>query len=68
MHPSLPRLIELQEVDVRLAEVQAKLDSLPRRVMAVNKRVEDARQQLADAKAHRDPCTYAHGDDRRHRV
>jgi predicted nucleic acid-binding Zn-ribbon protein len=50
MHPSIPRLIELQEVEVRLAEVQAKLDALPKRVMAVNKRVEQARQQLADAK------------------
>ncbi len=50
MHPSIPRLIELQEVDSRLAEVQARLDALPKRVMAVNKRVEEARQQLHDAK------------------
>ena len=50
MHPSIARLIELQDVDVRLAEVQARLDALPKRVMAVNKRVEDARHQLVDAK------------------
>lgn len=50
MHPSVARLVELQEVDLRLAEVQARLDALPRRVMAVNKRVEEARKLLADAK------------------
>ena len=50
MHPSIARLIELQEVDLRLAEVQAKLDALPRRVMAANNRAEEARHQLADAK------------------
>jgi len=50
MHPSIPRLIELQEVDSRLAEVQARLDALPKRVMAVNKRVEEARRQLAESK------------------
>ncbi len=50
MHPSIPRLIELQEVDLRLAEVQARLDALPRRVMDANKRVENARQQHAAAK------------------
>jgi hypothetical protein len=50
MHPSIPRLIELQEVDSRLAEVQARLDALPRRVMDTNRRVETARQQLAEAK------------------
>ncbi len=50
MHPSIPRLVELQEVDLRLGEVQARLDALPKRVVAVNKRVEEARQQLAAAK------------------
>jgi len=50
MHPSIPRLIELQEVDSRLAEVQARLDALPRRVMDAKKRVETARQQHAEAK------------------
>lgn len=50
MHPSIPRLIELQEVDLRLAEVQARLDVLPRRVMDAKKRVETARQQHTEAK------------------
>lgn len=50
MHPAIARLIELQEVDLRLAEVQAKLDFLPKRVMEAQKRVETAKQELAAAK------------------
>lgn len=35
---------------MRLGDVQAKLDALPKRVMAVNKRVETVRRQLVEAK------------------
>ncbi|MGH9816057.1 MAG: zinc ribbon domain-containing protein [Candidatus Acidiferrales bacterium] len=51
MHPSIAQLIELQAVDLRLSDVHAKLDVLPKRVMAVNKRVETVRRQLAEVKA-----------------
>ncbi len=50
MHPSISRLIELQEVDLRLHDVQARLDALPRRVVEANRRREAARRDLAESK------------------
>jgi len=50
MHTHVRHLIELQTVDVRLADVRARLAALPKRLAEVNSRVEAVRTQLAQAK------------------
>ena len=50
MLPDIQRLIELQAVDLRLAELRARLNALPEQLAAVEKRVAAARQQIAAAK------------------
>jgi uncharacterized protein len=51
MLPDIQRLIELQAVDLRLAELRGRLNALPAQLAAVEKTVADARRQVADAKA-----------------
>jgi predicted nucleic acid-binding Zn-ribbon protein len=48
--PDIQRLIELQAVDLRLAEVRGKLNALPEQLAAVEKRVAAGKQQIAAAK------------------
>jgi len=50
MLPDIQRLIELQAADLRLAELRGRLNALPAQLAAVEKRVADARQQIAAAK------------------
>jgi uncharacterized protein len=50
MLPDIQRLVELQSVDLRLAELRGRLNSLPAQIAAVEKTVTDARQQIAAAK------------------
>jgi predicted nucleic acid-binding Zn-ribbon protein len=50
MIADIQRLIDLQAVDLRLAELRGKLQALPEQLAAVEKRVEDGRQQIAAAK------------------
>jgi len=50
MHPSIKHLIELQTIDLRLNELRALLAGYPKRLAAVDARVEAARRELAAAK------------------
>ena len=50
MLPDIQRLVELQAVDLRLAELRTRLNALPVQIAAVEKSVADARQQIAAAK------------------
>lgn len=50
MIADIQRLIDLQAVDLRLGELRGKLQALPEQIAAVEKRVADARQQIAAAK------------------
>jgi len=50
MLPDIQRLVELQAADLRLAELRGRLNALPEQLAAVEKRVTDARQQIATAK------------------
>lgn len=50
MHPEIHRLIELQTVDSRLAELRNRLQVLPAQLAEVDKRVAGGRQQVAGAK------------------
>ena len=50
MLPDIQRLVELQAADLRLADLRGRLNALPQQLAAVEKRVTDARQQIAAAK------------------
>jgi predicted nucleic acid-binding Zn-ribbon protein len=50
MHSHVRHLIELQNVDVRLAVIRARLAALPKRLAEVNTRVEAVRTRLLQAK------------------
>jgi len=50
MHPSLKKLIELQGLDLRLAELQAQLAGFPGRLEEVEASLAGTRQALAKAK------------------
>src|SRR5713226_10116382 len=50
MHPDIKRLIELQALDLRLAELRALVTEFPKRLAQVDARVAAARQQLTAAK------------------
>lgn len=50
MHPNIKHLVELQVVDLRLAELGALLQNFPKRLAESDARVAAARQQLAAAK------------------
>jgi predicted nucleic acid-binding Zn-ribbon protein len=50
MHPEIHRLVELQGVDSRLAEVRNRLQALPAQIAEVEKRVAAGRQQVTGAK------------------
>lgn len=50
MHPSIPRLLDLQSVDHRIAAVRAELDSFPKLVQEADAKLSGARAALASAK------------------
>jgi predicted nucleic acid-binding Zn-ribbon protein len=50
MHPVIPRLVDLQQVDHRVAALRAELDTLPKRVQAADAKLAGAKAALAAAK------------------
>src|SRR6266571_2099373 len=52
MHPDLERAIALQKLDTTAQDAQRRLVDEPERTRALDARIESAKQQLADAKAH----------------
>ena len=50
MHPNIQHLIDLQVVDLRLAELRAQLSSFPKRLAELDARLAAARKQLDTAK------------------
>jgi hypothetical protein len=50
MHPAIPRLIDLQTIDLKIAGLRAQLDAFPKRIMALDHKLTDARAAVASAK------------------
>jgi predicted nucleic acid-binding Zn-ribbon protein len=50
MDAHIQRLVHLQALDMRLLELNGRLQALPAQVAAIDKRITDARQQIAVAK------------------
>ncbi len=50
MHPAIPRLIDLQTIDLKIAEFRAQLEAFPKRIMALDHKLTDARTAVASAK------------------
>src|SRR5256885_1216268 len=50
MHPAIPRLLELQAIDQRIAAVRADLDSFPKRLRDAESMLNGARAALTTAK------------------
>jgi uncharacterized protein len=50
MHPAIPRLIDLQNVDQRIAAVRAEMDSFPKRILQADARLSGARAAVVAAK------------------
>jgi hypothetical protein len=50
MDAQIQRLVHLQALDVRLAELRNRLQTIPAQIAAIDARVSDARQQIAAAK------------------
>jgi predicted nucleic acid-binding Zn-ribbon protein len=50
MHPAIPRLIDLQAIDLKIAEFRAQLEAFPKRIMALDHKLTDARTAVASAK------------------
>ena len=50
MRPEIKALVELQAVDMRLAEVRGRLAALPQELAVIEKQAMDARQKLANAR------------------
>jgi uncharacterized protein len=50
MHPVIPRLVDLQQVDHKVAALRAELDTLPKRVQAADAKLAGAKTALAAAK------------------
>ncbi len=50
MHPNIKHLVELQVVDLRLAELGILLETFPKRLAEIDARAAAAREQLAAAK------------------
>jgi len=51
MHPDLERLIELQEVDAALARLNAEIATFPKRVAAIETKLNKAKAQIEKVKA-----------------
>ena len=50
MHPAIPRLLELQTVDLQIAALRIELDSFPKRLREADLKLTGARNALATAK------------------
>src|SRR6202000_383901 len=50
MHPAIPRLIDLQTIDLKIAGLRAQLEAFPKRIMALDHKLTDARAAVASAK------------------
>ncbi len=51
MHPAIPHLVDVQEIDHRIAGLKSALDALPQKIRELDARLSDARSDLAVAKA-----------------
>jgi predicted nucleic acid-binding Zn-ribbon protein len=50
MHPAIPRLLDLQDVDHRIAALRAELESFPKRIREADLKLNEARAAVAAAK------------------
>jgi predicted nucleic acid-binding Zn-ribbon protein len=50
MHPSIPRLLDLQAVDHQIAALRAELESFPKRILEADAKLSGARAAVAAAK------------------
>lgn len=50
MHPALPRLVELQHVDQRIAALRAEIDAFPKRIRDADAKLSGAQKEVAGAK------------------
>src|SRR5580698_4512158 len=50
MHPAIPRLIDLQAIDLKIVGLRAQLDAFPKQIMALDHKLTDARAAVASAK------------------
>ncbi len=50
MHPAIPRLLDLQNVDHRIAALRAEMDSFPKRILEADAKLSGARAAVAVAK------------------
>ena len=50
MHPAIPRLIDLQDIDHRIAALRAQLEAFPKRIREADLQLTGARTTLAAAK------------------
>jgi uncharacterized protein len=50
MHPAIPRLLELQTVDLHIAALRAELDAFPKRVQEADLKLTGARNAVAAAR------------------
>jgi uncharacterized protein len=50
MHPSIPHLLDLQNIDHRIAAVRAEIDSFPKKVLEADAKLTNARAAVASAK------------------
>src|ERR1700723_1369297 len=50
MHPAIPRLIDLQAIDLKIVGLRAQLDAFPKRIMDLDHKLTGARSAVASAK------------------
>ena len=50
MHPAIPRLLDLQTIDLKIADLRAQLDAFPKRIMGLDAKLTGARAAVASAK------------------
>src|SRR6202000_2584916 len=50
MHPAIPRLIDLQTIDLKIAGLRAQLEAFPKRIMDLDHKLTGARAAVAAAK------------------
>jgi predicted nucleic acid-binding Zn-ribbon protein len=50
MHPAIPRLIDLQSIDLKIAGLRAQLDAFPKRIMDLDAKLTGARTSVTSAK------------------
>ncbi len=50
MHPAIPKLVEVQRVDLRIAALRAALEAFPARLRAADAKISGAQKELAAAR------------------